>query len=596
MKEPTAHPFWPVPRIVDVRADGGLVVDVGLAGEPMLIECSEPELMQKLEEREKLIKLAKHDPLRYGAQLKHWRDAAELMKLWWLLPIFGGNRASKTEFCLTTAMRLLVEKPEANVLMLQNNHKMSVAVHQKGMWRYMPPEWRNIKRGKGDRSGRISYTDGIGFSDALFVGPNGSTCMFGNYLQDKESYEGVEFDLVVADENLPLSWLKNLPRALATRDGKLLWPFTSLEGLTLAMAEIVTGARTIKSLPVDPELNGMEDLSKRHVPDCPPGHMPYIQKNGDVHIIYFHSILNPFGNYPGLKQRYGKETAERVLRRFYGFCRKTTKAKFPKFGDGNIIPHEELMLRIRSAPGGVTRYQVADPAGARNMFMIWVAVDEDGRHYVYREWPDKATHGDWAEPSEEAGKWDGMMGPAQANPHGHSVTSYKDLMLSLEGKRQNKDGSWKEDSGEEIYERYVDPRSGAARAITDRDGGATLIDRFAEEQEDRDGVVIGPALYFKAAPGLPERTGIDGDKEGEQGINDLLRYNDEEPITPFINEPKFYISAACGNTIWALRHYTGNDGSKAACKDPIDCLRYMATSNLQHFTEEDYEPHGGGSY
>jgi hypothetical protein len=581
-----------VPRIVETMPGGRLVVDVGAPGSPAYIECLETELLQRLEERERIIKLSQEDPLRYGCELPQWADADRLLELTWLLPIFGGNRAAKTEYCLKRAMRLLATKEKVAVLLLQNNDKMSKRVHQDKMWEYMPPEWRNLKRGKGDRHGNISYDDKNGFSDGVFTTPLGGICMFGNYLQYDDSYEGVEFDLIVGDENLPLTWLKNLKRGLATRRGKMLWPFTPIDGMTLAINEVVAGARTVESRAADPELL---DPRERHVKDCPPGHMPYIRKAEDVYMIYFHSAMNPFSDYGYLKTLYGGEHKERRMARFFGYCEKTTRVRFSKFGDHNIIPHAKMMEIIRSLPGGVTRYQVIDPAGARNMYMIWVAVDERKRHFIYREWPDKARYGDWAVASEDAGKWDGDMGPAQANPLGHSILSYKRLILAEEGNKQQADGSWKL-CGEEIYERYTDPRSGAARAITDRDGGQSLIDRFAEEHEDRDGVLIGPPLYFRPAPGLPERVGIDGDREGEQGINDLLDYDEEQPITPFVNEPALYISDACGNLIWALKNYTGNDGAKAACKDPIDCTRYMATAKLEHLTEEDFEPTGGGSY
>jgi len=85
---------------------------------------------------------------------------------------------------------------------------------------------------------------------------------------------------------------------------------------------------------------------------------------------------------------------------------------------------------------------VCDPAGARNWFMIWAKVAPDGKIYVYREWPDE-SEGEWAIPSQDP---DGKMGTAQRNGAGRSLSEYKDLINLLE-------------KGENIWERYIDPRS-----------------------------------------------------------------------------------------------------------------------------------------
>jgi hypothetical protein len=51
-------------------------------------------------------------------------------------------------------------------------------------------------------------------------------------------------------------------------------------------------------------------------------------------------------------------------------------------------------------PEQVTRYMFTDPAGARNWATLWVAVDKHRNHYIYRDWPDLASYGEWATPSE----------------------------------------------------------------------------------------------------------------------------------------------------------------------------------------------------
>ncbi len=576
----TPHPIYPIPEGIGRSRDGRGIFR--LEGKEVLMGVE--ELRRYYTIREERIRQAKEDPLNHGFELAHWADADALLREKKVLCIFGGNRAGKTEYGCKRAMQMLSEKDNANVLFLQNNELSSVQLHQRTVWKYFPPEWRALKKSSG---GNIRFDPKTGFSDNIFTTPIGGTAIFGNYGQELDKYEGLEFDLIVADENLPLEWYKGLLRGLATRGGSLIWLFTPIDGMTPAISEVAGGAVTRTSRPVDPDLL---DPAERHVLDCPEGEMPYIAEKGNIRIIYFHSILNPFGGYVNLKELYGRAEKSVRERRFYGYARKTVRVLFPKFCQHHIVPEERMAEQLKKK---ITRYHVADPAGARNMFMLWCAVDPEGRHYIYREWPDVPRYGEWAVQSEDARRWDGDTGPAQPSL-GHGVVDYKRLILTEEGNVFGEKG-W-EMTGEHIWERRVDPRSGAAQSVSERDGGASLIDRFEDEQVTSRGIVDGPSLIFIPAPGLPENEGIHGNQEGITGINDLLAFDETQPITPLINEPKLYISDACENLIWALQNYTGHDGSKAACKDPIDCLRYLVTSDLDYLDDQTLGARGGGYY
>lgn len=549
------------------------------------------KLREVLMEREKIIQLEKHDPLQFGYEPDNWKDADKQLAIARRVCIFGGNRAGKTEYCVKRPMQILATRPGVNALFLHNNDLSSKQVHQRYCYRYMPPQWRNLPR-RRNTPGNISYDPKNGFSDNIFTTPLDppGTCIFGNYGQELSKYEGLEFDVIVGDEFLSLLWYRALLRGLATRGGFFLWPFTPIHGMTPAVAEVAGGARTLESKPVDPELL---NPNERHVEDCPIGHMPYIAEKGKVRIIYFHSQDNAFGGYENLKELYGDADKQVRERRFYGYARRLIRVLFPKFGQRNIMKLAQVMEFLKRP---VTRYHIADPAGARNMFMIWVAVDEDGRHLIYREWPDVPSHGEWAVQSEDAKRWDGEPGPAQPTL-GFGVVEYKALILQKEGWIW-KDPGWERlpDKYEVIFERRMDPRSGAAQSVAERDGGSSLMDRFSEEQTNIRGIVDGPPLYFEAAPGLPENDGMFGNQEGVQGINDLLAYDTSLEITPLLNEPMLYVSEECENFIWAMQNYTGHDGAKAACKDPIDCGRYMATSNFGYVTPQMMRTRGGGSY
>ena len=83
--------------------------------------------------------------------------------------------------------------------------------------------------------------------------------------------------------------------------------------------------------------------------------------------------------------------------------------------------------------------------------------------------------------------------------------------------------------------------------------------------------------------------------EGVSFINDWLYYNEDKPID-HQNAPRLYISERCANTIYALKEWTGADGQKGACKDPIDCLRYLVCSGIENVEGGILNVTGGGSY
>ena len=80
--------------------------------------------------------------------------------------------------------------------------------------------------------------------------------------------------------------------------------------------------------------------------------------------------------------------------------------------------------------------------------------------------------------------------------------------------------------------------------------------------------------------GLIPASGVQED-EGLGVVNELLDWNQEQPLVALLNEPKLYVSEDCLQVIWALENYTGRGGPKGACKDFADLLRYMALAKLE---------------
>jgi hypothetical protein len=111
-----------------------------------------------------------------------------------------------------------------------------------------------------------------------------------------------------------------------------------------------------------------------------------------------------------------------------------------------------------------------------------------------------------------------------------------------------------------------------------REGGTTLLEECH-------------ALGFPFAPAPKEH--ID---EGVSLINDLLDFEREETNNELKVKPKLYFSEKCVNTIFAMKVWTGKDQRMGACKDPVDCLRFMSTARLSAFSDSDLNVYAGGHY
>jgi hypothetical protein len=219
--------------------------------------------------------------------------------------------------------------------------------------------------------------------------------------------------------------------------------------------------------------------------------------------------------------------------------------------------------------------------------MLWIGVDAEDRIWVLREWPDMNV-GDWAVPGQ---KPDGKMGPAQLAGNGKSFNDYKRLVYETEGWAVTENGVWAAGpTAWTIFDRRIDPRP-AGTAVPSDEAARTYLDHLGDPITSASGQVLVPGLDCTAAPHV-------GIEEGTQLINDWLTrgWDANQPVTP-LNCPQFYVSAACENLIWSLRTYTGADGEKGACKDPVDCLKAAAKLALRHLPKGSLGSYGGmGSY
>jgi hypothetical protein len=502
-----------------------------------------PEVVLELHEKyHEALQAAEDDPYRYGFILPHWKHADEHFENFRTLLLLGANRSAKTRYGAKSVVKAALDNPQSLIFAFAQDDETSKLVQQQEVYLMLPAELK--KRRTGARE-YISYTLQNGFANSRVSFGNGSQIVFKKYtqyLQNPSILEGMKLGSpdpawlnigAWCDEYLlGMDMLNRLYLRLATHNAKLLLTFTPKDGETETVRNYRDKAKTISTRPA--ELMEIIHKKKNYI-------VPYIQHNEQKNtaIIYFHTKDNPWGGYESVVEICrAKNDPAYTLTAAYGVPTSSAQAVFPMFDTQvNVISHDKIPR------GNVTRYMILDPAGRKNWFMCWIAVDATETYYVYREWPNVSV-GDWAK--IHSGKWIGGEG---SKGLGYGIRDYVSLITSYE-------------EGEEIFERLIDPRLGAAKYSTG-DGSSSIIEDLS---------LAG--LEFIPAPGLHIEDGI-------QAIQTKMAYDRKKPIDS-LNRPHFYVSDRCENIIAALQNYTGEDGDNEAWKDPIDVIRYAAITPITH--------------
>jgi hypothetical protein len=556
----------------------------GREAHPIVPLMSEPELSvlgpEKVEEYYKLrrdvITLMLTNPFAHGWEPEIWKKAdEELAKLREKFPKgviteldLGGNRASKTERRAKRLVQNMEKNPGWRAWALQSSQVSSRQNQQSVIYKYLPPEWKpSTGKLRIGPTAKIVYSQAGGFTEDTLVCPNGSQLWFKFYTMDVGSIEGAELDEAWADELVTPDWIEALIFRLVTRNGLLGITFTPIEGYTAAVKKYLAGAITIEE--VEAELLPILDAAGKVT-----GHekVPRVQYNDGERalITYFHTADNVFGNYESMKETLSGSSREKILMRAYGVPSKMSSAAFPKFKDTvHVITWARYLQILKEFPRG-TRFHLIDPCSGRNWFMGWFYCWKPGHAIMYREWPSHSHTGLTTyipgegpmEPWAVAGnKEDGDKGPAQ-NSFGWGYARYKEEWERVE-------------EGEEIFERWIDCRYANA-AKTERETATTLLEQMEQD--------LDIELHAMTA-----EKNIIGAKDGSiDMINEALAY-DEDPLIKLgdysarlsrTNEPRLLIVDRCPNTIFAFQNWTGKDGQKGACKDPIDLVRGFYLSEL----------------
>jgi energy-coupling factor transporter ATP-binding protein EcfA2 len=560
--------------------------------------------------------------LRKGAGLK-----APVRQLW----VSGANGSGKTELLSFMANAMMAASPGKLVYCMATSEEASVKNRmQAKLHKYIPPEWKGVGK---TAAGYVSYKEQTGFGSNRYTFPNGSILNFRFYGQNPATAgEGFDADAIFPDESIPYAWHSRLGPRVGRRNGFVMLANTPQSGYTEVADEFMRDLSVTRwtpgfMLPLDgkgADVAGALGLSQEEwadvvlceearpqlqpfAPQCRPedclawchgAQEPWavarralslpppvevggrvfeaaprvgVSKGGERAVVFFNCADNPYGYPKNLLRDMGRSPRDIVKCRVYGVVFPSHRAIFSKFGERHIFEPEEL-------PQKGTDCFVMDPASHRNPFMLWGRATQDGKFWVYREFPgdyalpDAGFPGPWAEPGGGAGgePGEGVAGDAQES-FGWGYSKIKQAVAWLEGWEdfaawaqgegaapgefpRQEDGrakwapedaaaAWRE---AEQVRRWIDPRGGHCKTVSES-GVSTPHNSLND---------IG--LFVEPASGRHITAGADA-------IKDALDRGD------------LRISKRCRNLVWAMRNWK-NLSREGASKDPVDCLRYFFTS------------------
>ena len=503
--------------------------------------------------RESAIAAERDDPYRHGFELEPWERADRELATHQELLIMGGNRSAKSEFCAKRVVQCLVNNPGTIIWCLTETSANSIQFQQKLLFKYLPKEFKTLGRG---HVGYVVYSLRNGFTASKFSLPNRSECIFRNWSQDISTIEGGEIGSPQeavggsenigfwADELIPYSWLQTIRFRNVTRAAKGLISFTAVDGWNQVVKSLLTGARTIEDAPADL---------------IPGERVPLVQQplRKASSVVYFHTSENPFGGWSNMEAQLEGEKRDVILCRAYGVPTRASRTVFPNLGDKNYVDPGKIPILTDPAKNPATWVLSIDPAGAKPWTMVLFGIDAHQVAWAVSEFPDFDTFGAWMDMSKGE---KGRPGEA-AQPNGYGIRDYAEAIRVMEDGRD--------------CLRIIDPRLGAAQ-YSKAEGSSNIIDDLAEED-----ITVYPA------EGLDIETGI-------QAINNLLAWKTTEPMS-LENKPRLMLSSECQNLIACLQEYQTGD-LKHPAKDLVDCTRYFAVGNFEHYGEEEMRATGTGGY
>ncbi len=530
----------------------------------VLAKFSDEQLRKYVEARQMVDTQSQINPIGACWSLDSWNLIMENWKKYSIHVLLGGNQSGKSSFGARMSVWAAGTIPGGEVYNFHVTEKRSIDDSQRLVYEVLPESIRNIPTKKGIAH-NLQYSQKNGFTDGICILPphpgyrRGGSIKFYNYAQYQQNdqiIEGIKMHMALLEEKVPLALLNTLVYRLFTLHGRILIVYTVIDGWNDTIEKILAKTRTLKSRYCDhPKIKA---------------NLPIMQESlsfDSCAIYYAWTSSNPFTDWIEFNKLNATAPREVILARAYGVPTKSVSSAFPLFNkEVNVIPHDKLpWLNLKKNKHGAeipyptTKYMAIDPGGSKNWFMLWAAIDASGTWWVYREWPD---FDDWALPGDK-------NGPATKGT-GLGIKDYVALIRDAE-------------KDEVIFERFIDPRMGAAEKQS-QDGATTIISDLDECDMT---VIPAPAAASEANKGEIE--------DGIQLISNLLAYKTDKPIDS-VNAPHLYVSDRCQNFIYAMSEFTGKLGGHESTKDPIDCIRYLRKGSCEFVAEVGQDQNRTGVY
>jgi hypothetical protein len=549
--------------------------------------------------------------------------------------IMGANRSGKTNMGACTMQRWAMHTHDEMGLFLAQQFQVSTQTVQPRLWDYMPAEWRVKHMGE---DWYVHYKDLKGFSEAQYQVPTGCKVIGKFYSQDpKDALVGCEAKLAWPDEEIPLHWMEELGRRLASRRGQMLATFTPVSGYTPPVKMFLDGATVVRTctgymLPRDggeqwpwaavgltrEEFEGRaHELRNNKLPTIPASRpedcvawldesaaakpaaqhgrvwedVPRVARCFDPRqaVVWFQSSDNPYGEPMELLAREGGKSADRIRTIIYGIAVKSRSSVFASYNERvHVTP---------SPPEHGINYCLMDPAGDRNFAVAWIR-STPWLDTPYREWPGNynipgvGVPGPWAKGSGKNKGWnDGARDEGQES-FGFGLLRMKYEIARLEGWSDYE--SWaSRHQPQDIADAIAMPSEEEIRAWDEANGARERMEgRFVDSrpassvriENDRPVTLLTQlndlgGWYWSTTPG-------DDIADGCAMIVDALAYETSGDGAVKV-PPRFKVCECCRNIRFALATYTGADGQKGAVKDWIDLLRYFFRQGLALCKEAD---------
>lgn len=583
------------------------------------------------------------------------------------LLLLGGNRGGKTHVLLWLAVMnwLSAPRPEgadygpawkAQLLIMHSSEPQSGTEHQVPFYHLIPKSVRDGARSGATNRTRLSKTDDTvfnftssGFTNGIFNLPveipqpdgqpraTGGEVRFRSYNGAPNNYEGPEYNLILADEEVPIQVYENQKRGLASRaavtnekwflaeirrllalleagtpmqqvprellglmlQSWLVALFTPVSGFTQLVRSKLQGigphdmwgwydSPVLAQIKGVPHGDGRPGSDKRRVPQ-----FARDPANPNQLVAWFHTRWNCMK--PAVKtmlESYRAAGWKEVRKRLYGYVESDTSSTF-----GTAYDEKIHLCTWADIPREGTVYEIVDPASSKPWAMMWVLVDRQGRCWQLQEWPceailvNGASPGPWAVPSRSE-RLNGDEGPAYSLP---SRTNAEWLLQLWECRRRilekfkQTGPAWNGDVikrklviGMDIVDGTARPRHAEAEdefiepfwSIMDSRGGKDKWDAHTAAGVKR--VTLFEALNIAAEAWNPVEFLEAAGKDNEVGAQQIITL-----LLGRVNhEARLRINEECTNTRFMFRHRTvpphrdGTARKDEACEEWFDLWAY----------------------